>query len=382
MPRRLKVVVVDHCALWSGGEIALARLLPALQDRVDLLVLLGEDGPLRTRLQEAGIRTEVLPLPGRVGETRKDRVGKVAADLSAAARMAPYVMQLAARLRRERADVVHTNSLKAALYAGAAGRLARVPVLWHLRDRIEPDYLPASAVRLVRRASTLLPGAVLANSAMTAGTLPSKTGRLDVVLHDPLPARPPLPDRSGRSTVTVGVVGRLAPWKGQHVFLDAFALAFAGEHTVNGRLIGSAMFGEEHYVNGLYTQVSLLGLSEQVKLTGFQDDIWNQLAELDVLVHCSISPEPFGQVVTEAMASGLAVIASDQGGPSEIVEPGVDGLLVSPDNPTALAEAMKELVYDPALRMRLGNRARASSERFDPVGAAASVMDLYERLVH
>ena len=139
-------------------------------------------------------------------------------------------MRLSRRIRALDADIVHTNSLKAALYGGVAGRLARVPVVWHVRDRIADDYLPTSAVRLVRTASRFLPTAVVANSAATLATLPGhRRGRVRLqpdrsrcggVTTGSEPSEQP-------TTTTIGVVGRLAPWKGQHVFLDAFAEAFA-----------------------------------------------------------------------------------------------------------------------------------------------------------
>src|SRR5919197_2741461 len=140
--RRLRVVFVDHVARLSGGEIALLRLLPALASSVDPHVVLGEDGPLVDRLREAGIETEVMPLAPRLRDVRRDtvRVGRL--DPRAVAYLPGVVVRLSRRTRALEADVVHTNSLKAALYGGLAARLPRVPAVWHIRDRIADDYPP------------------------------------------------------------------------------------------------------------------------------------------------------------------------------------------------------------------------------------------------
>ncbi len=375
--KRARVVFVDHCAQLSGAEIALARLVPALCEFVDPLVLLGEEGPLVARLEEAGVEVQVLPLDERTREVRKDSVRSDALDLAAAAAVMPYTVSLARRVRAERADVVHTNSLKAALYGGAAGRLARVPVVWHLRDRIAEDYLPSTAVRAVRAASRVLPSAVVANSSSTLSTLPPHQRRTVVQNVVPGPDLSPAP--RGDRPLTLGVVGRLAPWKGQHVFLEAFAAAARGTG-VRAVLVGSVMFGEELYEQQLRLSVARLGLTDQVEFRGFREDVYGELSRVDVLVHCSTSPEPFGQVVVEGLAAGLAVVASNEGGPAEVVQHGVDGLLVAPRDPEALARTLRMLIEDPALRQRLGAAGPRVAQRFSPEAAAAGVCQAYRSI--
>src|SRR4051794_8099018 len=120
---RYRVVYLDHVARLSGGEIALARALPAVLDTIDPHVILGEDGPLVGRLREQGISVEVMAMKERARDLRKDRVRAGGVDPGAAAATAAYVWRLRRRLRELRPDLVHTNSLKAALYGGAAGRL-------------------------------------------------------------------------------------------------------------------------------------------------------------------------------------------------------------------------------------------------------------------
>ena len=192
---RLRVVYLDHVAQLSGGELALLRTLPALLKEVEPIVVLGEDGPLRAKLEALGIDVRVVPLAGSVRNTRRHTATRLSPGQLLT--IAHYLLTLRALLRELAPDLVHTNSLKAALYGGAAGRLARVPVLWHVRDRIAEDYLPRPVVRLVRLAAKVLPTAIVANSRATLATLP----RGGTVLASPV-----VPD-----SVAVPAVVRSAP---------------------------------------------------------------------------------------------------------------------------------------------------------------------------
>lgn len=380
----LRVVFLDHCARLSGAELALARMLPALQAQgVDAHVILGEHGPLEEKLRQTGATVEVLALDERVGETHRDEVRVGRLGLSRARAAWQDTMAVRRRLEELQPDLVHTNSLKAALYGGVAGRLARVPVLWHVRDRIADDYLPRPAVRLVRLLAATLPKAVIANSHATRSTI-GRIPRAGVipspVVYDAsgpvhLPARVP----SG-SALRVAMVGRLAPWKGQDVFLEAFALAFAGGRQL-AVIVGSAMFGEEDYAAELESLADRLGIAHQVVFTGFREDVDRLLDQVDCLVHASVIPEPFGQVVVEGMAAGLPVIASATGGPSEVITDGVDGLLCPPGDAAALAALLRRLADDPEERDRLGEGGRIRAGDFTPEVIAAQVRQVYEDLV-
>jgi glycosyltransferase involved in cell wall biosynthesis len=372
---RLRVVYLDHCARLSGAELALLRLLPALRDDVDAHVVLGEDGPLVTKLVEAGVSTEVLPMAEAARGLSRDRVRPGRLPVASVASAARYTTVLARRLRRLRPDLVHTNSLKAGVYGSVAGALARVPVIWHARERLADDYLPAPAIRLVRTMVRHLPAAVIANSESTREGL-AAPGVAATVVPSPVQVEAVPRSHPAGSPLTVGMVGRLAPSKGQHVFLDAFAQAFP-EGPTRAVLVGSPLFGEADYEEALRRRVSGLGLEDRVELTGFREDVAAELAALDVLVHASLITEGFGQVVVEGMAAGLAVIATAAGGPAEIVTDGEDGLLYPTGDVDALAAGLRRLAADPSLRERLGQAARRRARDFTPEVVAGQVLRVY-----
>jgi glycosyltransferase involved in cell wall biosynthesis len=375
---RMRVVYLDHVARLSGGEIALLRMLPHLQ-RTNAHVILAEDGPLVKRLTEAGVSVEVLAIAPSARDVRKDSLGRVAGVPLATFHTVAYVVRLAVRLRRLQPDLVHSNSLKSGFYGALASKLARVPMLWHLRDRLAEDYLPGPAVRLTRLMIARLADGVLANSSATLETTRrSSHNRVHHVIPDSVePSR--LTRTVGTWSGTFGMLGRIAPWKGQDLFLRAFAAAFpAGpERAV---IVGTPMFGEEGFERELRRLVEELGLSERVEFRGFREDIWPELASFDVLVHASVTPEPFGQVVLEGMAAGLAVIAADEGGPASIIRDGETGRLFRSRDVDALAAAMLVMRGSPAERERLGSAARLAVADYRPSVLAERLEQLYEEL--
>jgi glycosyltransferase involved in cell wall biosynthesis len=377
-PRRLRVVFVDHVARLSGGEIALVRLLPTLAEQVDVTVILGEGGPLFDRLENLGVDVEVLPLAPRLRDVRKESVRPTGLDFAALLELGPYVTALQRRIRELDPDIVHTNSLKSALYGGLAARLAGKPVVWHIRDRIASDYLPPPAVGLVRALCLVVPTAVIANSRETMTTIPNRRRR-KVVYNAIVPdSVADMPDRAlhDRADIVVGMVGRLTPWKGQDVFLRAFAEAFRGA-TVRARLVGSALFGEDAYAESLRELADALGIADQIEFRGFREDVWSELEAIDILVHCSVRPEPFGQVVLEGLAAGVPVVAADAGGPAELITDGVDGFLTTPGDAHELADVLRRLADDPALRISIGTAGQVRSLEFTPERTVRRVLRVY-----
>jgi len=377
--RRLRVVYLDHVARLSGGEIALMRVLSHFES-VNPHMILAEDGPLAQRLVAAGVSVEVLPIAASARDVRRDTVRPGATAPATALHTLAYIARLALRLRSLRPDLVHTNSLKAGVYGSLAARAAGVPLVWHVRDRIAEDYLPRPAVMLVRTLIKHLADGVIANSTATLDTLPPAVrGPLSWVI----PASVELsthPRASDAETTTFGMLGRIAPWKGQDLFLRAFADAFphGPERAV---VVGSAMFGEESYERELHQLAASLGIAERVEFRGFREDVWPELARLDVLVHASVIPEPFGTVVLEGMAAGLAVLAPDEGGPASVIADGQTGRLFASRDQASLAAAMRALREDPRERERLGAAGRGALSEYHPDAIARRLEEVYERVL-
>jgi len=381
----IRVLFVNHTAKAGGGEVALRHLIRHLnRATVRPQLLLFEDGPIAELLREDA-EVHIFPLGDEIRNARKDTLGAGGlGHLRALSTVLSFTMRLSRMIRRLDVDVVHTNSLKADILGGVAARLAGKRVVWHVRDRIADDYLPPWAARVFRLLARWIPHAIVTNSRATLDTLhlPAKNGKRAVVIHDGFDfADLPGIETQRESTLRVGLVGRISPWKGQDVFLTAIHRIHGEFPGVRFQIIGTALFGEDAYADHVRTLCTELGLDQCVEFCGFIRDIQKHIATLDVVVHASTIPEPFGQVIIEGMAAGKPVIATRGGGAMEIVVDGISGLLVPMKDDEALALAMRTLLGDAELRSRLGAAGRQRvDEAFRIERTATKVSQVYSEL--
>jgi glycosyltransferase involved in cell wall biosynthesis len=183
-------------------------------------------------------------------------------------------------------------------------------------------------------------------------------------------------------TPLVLMVSRLQWWKGVHVFIDAASSIAKANPNVQFIIVGAPLFGlEEDYPTLLREQIVRLGLQRRVRLAGYRSDVGRFFAAADIVVHSSIDPEPFGMVLIEAMAASKPVIASDLGGPREIVEDGRTGILVPPGRPEELGLAILRLVTDPKRRAQMGEAgARRVHSCFSAQQMVKRLESLYAKL--
>ena len=386
-----RVLYLNHAAKPSGAEFALCRMLGASdRRRVQPIVAFGEEGPAVDFMREINVETHVLPLTGKVREVRKDSLGLGAfMHLGRLAHFGAYAARVAAFARRHKVQLIHTNTIKAHLYGALVGRLARLPVVWHLRDYVNESYFPRAAVRIVRSLARHAPRHIIgvSRSVMDQLQLGTREHRSTVIL-DGLADREleaemnPADEASRKTSVRIGIVGRLTRWKGQHVFIDAAAKVLAAGHPAEFIIVGAALFGEEHYEADLRRQAEQLGIVGQVQFRGFTRDVVGELRRLDILVHASTTDEPFGQVIIEGMAVGLPVIASRGGGVLEIITDGENGLLTAMGDADALAAALCSLLDNPALGKRLGGAGYEHVRKyFRAKDGASKVASIYQGIL-
>ncbi|WP_025688879.1 glycosyltransferase family 4 protein [Paenibacillus zanthoxyli] len=375
----LRVAYIDHTARWSGGEVALFNILTHIGDQVDPLVILAEEGALADRLREKGIDVRIIPLDESIRSRGRNTVNLGAP--AAAMKLLAYGRKLAPLLKKERVACVHTNSLKSALYGTVAAKMAGVPLIWHIRDHIGAPYLKPVVAKGIRLLSRVLPNGVIANSKSTLSALELPRSKKTLVVYSAFAKA--IGGGTGRreqKDFNVLLVGRLAEWKGQHILLEA-----AKRLQDNGRikfwLAGDALFGEDEYKKKLLATIERERLTN-VTLLGHVEDIQGLMQQADLLVHTSITPEPFGQVIVEGMAAGLPVIASNEGGPVEIVVPGETGLLIQPGDPAVLTEAINWMVDHPQERERMAEAGiKRVKEHFVIENTVKEIVDYYRGLL-
>ena len=163
------------------------------------------------------------------------------------------------------------------------------------------------------------------------------------------------------SSSVVVLVGRISPWKGQDVFIRAAAIVLKTFPACRFQIVGSALFGEDALEGELRQLAVSLGVGDRVEFLGFRKDVPEIIAASTLLVHASTVPEPFGQVIVQAMAESKPVVATRGGGVLEIVDDGKTGLLVPMKDAEAMAKAIGEILADPAKAQKMGEAGR---ERF------------------
>ncbi|MFD5019205.1 glycosyltransferase family 4 protein [Paenibacillus sp. NPDC058367] len=375
----LRVAYIDHTAKWSGGEVALFNILTHIGEQIDPLVILAEDGALAERLREKGMDVRIIPLDESIRSRGRNAVNLGAP--AAAFKLLAYGRKLAPLLKAEKVDCVHTNSLKSALYGAIAAKIAGVPLIWHIRDHIGAPYLKPIVAKGIRLLSRLLPNGVIANSHSTLNALELPRSKKTLVVYSAFAKA--IGNGIGmrdQKDFNVLLVGRLAHWKGQHIVLEA-AKSFKNEPRVKFWLAGDALFGEEAYKQELLQKIKNDELTN-VSMLGHVDDIQGLMNTADLLIHTSVTPEPFGQVIVEGMAAGLPVIASNEGGPVEIVVQGETGLLIEPGDAAILADSIKWMLDHSEERRRMAdNGMKRVKEHFVIENTVKDIVDYYKGLL-
>jgi glycosyltransferase involved in cell wall biosynthesis len=177
-----------------------------------------------------------------------------------------------------------------------------------------------------------------------------------------------------------GIFGRIVEWKGQREFLHAAAIVLQRLPHATALIVGDISDGDVEYLDALQAYLRQNGLTDRVRFTGYREDVHTYYSLMDVVVHASITPEPSGRVIFEAMSYGIPVVASCNGGPPEFIDSGVDGYIVDPTDSQLLADRITELLADPELRRTMGARAEQKmATSYNKNVYARAVEDVYRK---
>jgi len=293
-------------------------------------------------------------------------------------------------IHREKVDIVHSNTV-AVLPGAWAARLTGRPHVWHVHEIVTrptifawlfPRILPILATRLVVISTAVRDWICDSNPRARAKTILVPNGislapfdannRGDLIRQEfGIPDKAPV----------IGTVGRLHWWKGQDILLRAAARLRENWPNLHVLIVGGTVPGQEDRLARLQQEAESLGLSRCVHWSGFRQDVPNLLAAMDIFVLPSVTPEPFGISLIEAMAARRPVIATKQGGPLDIVIEGETGLLVPPGDAGALADAIESLLNDPDYGHRMGIVGRDRIQKHYTVQQYATNMEQVYRVL-
>jgi len=328
----------------QGGTVTFLRHLLTYLDRTQFephLVFLSP-GELARQFEPLAASVAVLEVP----------------HIRQLGRTGAAICRLGRFIKDRDIHLVFSNEGRAHILGGLAALANRRPAWWYchgIGDRVEG---------LDRLVAIVPVDLVLTHGIYTESLLRERFPRLPThVLHLGIEIPPtPLPSPGIRQSLgipencpLIGSVGMLTAWKGQDILLQALPQIRAHIPEVQALIVGDAPFeSDKPFVQKLHDLVEDLNLQESVVFTGFRTDILDLMAACDLFVHTSVSPEPFGIVLLEAMAVERPVIASAEGGPCEIIDDGETGILVPPGDPEALAQACISLLQDPCRRQAMG----------------------------
>ena len=371
-----KALFVFHSAAPSGAEIGVVRLAVAMRDAksvtgigVEVAATFVDHGPIVDQMRAHGIEATILrgTFDSRAMTIENSSLRRLIVGFMGLLRLGWELGTVAVHTN---ATVIVAQTTKALVMGAVAARRAKVPLVWHVHDRISVEYFGPLLAGVIRVLGWLVSSAYIANSKSTMDTLITWRKKTLVAYPGIKLGGSPNRERQRRPDQTiVAVVGRLTRWKGQDVFLRALAdVAVRPQHVY---LVGGTFFGEEPYREELERLAKELDLP--VTFTGHVDDPEKYMSLSDILVHCSVIAEPFGKVVVEGMNAGCAVVAARPGGTTEIVEHGVNGLLFDAGDKGQLIAVLDELIGDRRTASATSEAGKVRAARFDVTESARDV---------
>ncbi|QLE41451.1 glycosyltransferase family 4 protein [Nostoc sp. C052] len=363
----MKILFLDQSGKPGGAELCLIDIAKPYGDRA--LVGLFADGPFKDLLQQNNIPVEVLAT--QAIQVRKE--SSLLQGFKSLGQLAPLIIKVVKKARKY--DLIYANTQKALVVGALASFFSRRPLVYHLHDILSKEHFSQTNLRIAINLANRFASLVIANSQASKTAFVQAGGKQNIieVIYNGFDPKTYQPDESDinklqqqlelQGKFVVGHFSRLAPWKGQHILIDALAKC-PPEVTVI--LVGDALFGEQEYVQNLHQQVTQLGLENRVKFLGFCSDIPQLMSACNLVAHTSTSPEPFGRVIVEAMLCGKPVVAAKAGGVMELVEHGINGFLVTPGEPQELAQVIITCLHETEITATIASNARTTASlRFD-----------------
>lgn len=373
-------ILYIHCTadLYGASRMMLRTIAQQVKEGHSACVILPYDGPLVGALVGAGARVEIIPVdPALRKSNLKHPVQLISDGIKGFRAYRKLALEFAA-------DLISSNT-SITFIGGLVARKLKIPHICHVRE----SYASFGWVwRFYRPFLMKFSRKILPVSQAMAGQFPdSVQGNKVVVVHDGFPLDEFDPVGKKRierfkeqfkleNSLVVGLVGRIIlQRKGQDVFVRAVALLKDKHPSVRFILVGSCYPGNEFHLENLNKLIDELDVRESIVLTGEADDVKAAYSALDISVMASATPEPFGGVTIESMAFGKPVVGTNIGGTPEQIDDGGTGLLIPPNDPQAMADAISKLLDDEKLRIQMGEAGRQRFEQeftFEPY---------YERLM-
>jgi glycosyltransferase involved in cell wall biosynthesis len=382
----MKIFFFESCddGTVGGSHTCMYNLIRNLdRPRIEVTTGFYSDNVYTQRYRELGIEVEILPFPKPVRERNiilRKAINWYNRDVKAGRYLEYY-------FKRKGFDlVVLNNSIYASLLLARVSKRLGIPVVVYERGigHYKKKHINATA-----DIQASIPISDTVHQNLLACKF--KTSIIERIYDgiEPESVRPRRSPSEVKASLDIpidgrvlGIIGNVRPWKGQKYFVDAFIELSRQYQDLYGLVVGGWGLDDQTFQASLAETVQRERLRERVKFLGYRTDVPDLLSILDIIVHASTKTEPFGMVILEAMAARKPVVATESGGPVEILNRGECGLLVRPKDGTAIAEACRRYLQDPGFALekveQAYNRVR---QHFHIRETVERTIDLFEGIL-
>jgi len=384
---KINILYIHSGSGLYGADIVLWQLIKGIdKSKFKPLVILPQSGPLADKIEEVGVPVKIM----KMGVLRR-KFFNLKGIVPYFFLLAISVIRLMTIIKKEKIKIVYSNT--SAVLAGAiAAWISRTAHIWHIHEVIvKPKYL----WKILSGIIFLLSDKVIAISEAVKSHLAEgfkRNAKKAVLIYDGINIAKFDTRIKGekirrefnisQDAIIIGMVGRISRWKGQEHFLEGAAEIHKNFPETKFLIVGNPYPGEEYRMKKLQNQIESIGLKGHTFLTGFRSDIIEVLASFDIFILPSQWPEPFGLVILEAMAMEKPVVATNHGGPRDIVLDGITGYLVPPQDISQMVSALTKLIEEKDLRISMGKNGRKrAAQTFTLERQMSALNKIYENVL-
>ena len=367
--RPCKVAFCENGAGYGGAVMSLEAMLEKLPPEFRPHIYTGIGIDPYPQLARFGTWRWLPPISLLSQQWLRRQKVPFASSIDNACNVLPTALRYYLAFKRDRIDLVYLNNdASCNLAAAIAARIAGLPTVLHARGFNTDTRGNRWVLGMLRHG---MPVSSAVRRELLALGLPAEKCTVIAEGLDLHAFHPRAPDPRLRAALGISdgepvitLVGGLVDWKGQDVLLDAAPMILARYPRAHLLLVGGAYGRDASFAATIGARAADPALHRRVRLLGARNDVADILALSDIVLHTSTTPEPFGRTFLEGMALGKAVIASNEGGPLDVIADGVDGVLITPRNPSLLANAVLHLLDHPDVRATLGANAAIKARAY------------------
>lgn len=349
------IVFLHSSSELYGSDRSLLNLVRNLdKDKFNITVILPDDGPLVDKINSFD-NVEVIINELAVLRRKNLSLSGMSKYFIELMRSIKFINNL---IKEKSIDIVYTNT-SVIFVGGISAKICKVKSVWHIREIIKSKYERFIVSKIVNIFSDY----IIANSKATAEAISKNKDKVKVVYNaidieknsdlkgiDEFYKEVAATIVRSNEKIKIGMAGRINRWKGQKLFVDMAKLVSEENDNVEFLIAGDVYKGEDYILDNLKGYILESGVKDKIGLLGQVDNMSNFYKKLDIFVLPSIQPEPFGLVVIEAMNNKLPVVATNHGGPVEIIDNNIDGFLVDYKDAREMAQVVNKLIKDKELR--------------------------------